>query len=868
VVVGDDGIVASAAPERARSGPETRVAGPEKPKSVVNVSPNASDVIDEGPFEGLIRPSLASRKKVCPAPERRGAFTHQQYGRTKVRRAASVQGLYVDFGISLGHAGDSTRQPVDFESSRLSPLESRNECPIRRDGLMRIFTRRTLFWKYAAYFAGLVSALLVISGAVGGYFAYRESVATLEDIQRAKAKFAATEIASYMRRAQDAIQQAVNKFNTTGNVDSEDLRIELTALLRHHPEISDLRWIDAAGDEQLALSRLGLNTVNSGRNWSEEPRFLGARRTSYYVGRVYFRKETEPYVPIAAASHAGAVLAAEVDLKYVWDVIAQAHLTPGGIVYVVDRSGQLISHPDITLVLARSDFSILPQVRMTLDRPKQKMAVSGEARDIKGLPVVSTAAPIENLGWTVFAEQSLEEAFRPVYASIARSVVLVLLGIFAAIAASLLLAHRMVRPIREIEIRAKELGEGQFDRRINLQTGDELEALASQFNRMAARLQETYAMQETRIVERTHALAAANEAKSRFLAAASHDLRQPMHALSLFVGQLRGIELPIDGTTLLLRIERSVDALGELLEALLDLSKLDVGAVSPVTKAFPLRDLLSRLAVQFAPSAEAKGLALTFVETSLWIRSDPLLLERIFLNVISNALRYTDEGRILIGCRRRGDDVEVVVADTGIGIDPNHLPKVFQEFYRAVPTHRGGGTGLGLAIVRRLAVLLDHQIAIESVPGRGTIVRVLVHREQPQQSTIVPQAAIVDSLRGVRVLVVDDEAPARDAMQGLLTQWGCEVTTAENGDQAVARARERRPDVILCDLRLAGAESGVGVLERLQRECGPGIACAFVTGESAPEVIAAAVATGFPIALKPTTPGKLRATLEHLVHSD
>ncbi|HEY2816588.1 MAG TPA: ATP-binding protein [Casimicrobiaceae bacterium] len=726
--------------------------------------------------------------------------------------------------------------------------------------------RRTLFWKYAAYFAGVVSVLLVVSAAVGGYFAYREAVEALEQVQRTKAKFAATEIANFMRDVQDAVRSTVAKFNTTETIDTGDLRLELVALLRYHPEISELRWIAADGREQLALSRFGVNVANSARNGLDDPQFRGARDALNYVGPVYFRKETEPYVSIASARDSfSSVLEAEVNLKYVWDVVSQVGPAPDGIAYVVDRDGQLISHPDIGLVLRKTDLSTLPHVRRTLDRTSQDITVIGEARDIKGVAVVSTAAPIEQLGWTVFAEQPLDQAFRPVYASIARSVALVLFGIAAAIAASVLLARRMVQPIREIETRAKELGEGQFDRRITLQTGDELEALAAQFNRMAARLQEMYAMQETRIAERTHELSVANEDKTRFLAAASHDLRQPIHALSLFVGQLRAIDLPGDVVALVEKTERSLEALKGLIEALLDLSKLDVGAVNAEPKPLPLNDILSRLAAEFAPSAEANGLALMLVPTSLWVYSDPVLLQRILLNVISNALRYTVDGRILIGCRRRGQSVELIVADTGVGIDPIHLPNVFQEFYRAPNRGMAGGLGLGLAIVKRLALLLDHRVTIESTPGRGTVVRILVARALPQtQAIAAPLTA--DSLHGIRVLVVDDEAAARDAMQGLLARWGCEVATAETGDEAVESVCGQRPDVVLCDLNLADAENGVDVVHRVRRAGGPQVACAFITGESAPDRIAQARATGHPLAFKPTTPGKLRALIEHLVH--
>ena len=444
-----------------------------------------------------------------------------------------------------------------------------------------------------------------------------------------------------------------------------------------------------------------------------------------------------------------------------------------------------------------------------------------------------------------------------------------LLGVIASVTASLLFARSMVRPIRQIEARAREIGEGKLDQRIEVGTGDELGALGFQFNRMAERLQEIHATQETRIAERTHDLALANDAKTRFLAAASHDLRQPIHALALFVGQLRADAGSPDAPALLEKIERSVEALEELLEALLDLSKLDVGAVTPQPKAFPVHSLLSRLVTDFVPAAEAKGLALTLVPTRLWVYSDPLLLERILRNLIANAIRYTADGRILIGCLRRGENVDLLVADTGVGIAPVHMPHVFEEFYQAGPL-RGGltkGLGLGLAIVRRLCVLLDHRITLKSIQGKGTVVRIRVPRAAPQPREDATPMALAPDLHGTRVLVVDDEALARDAIQGLLAKWGCDVITAEGADQAVALARIRRPDLVLCDLNLADGDSGVRVVDRLRREHGAGLACAFITGESAPERISEARAAGHPIAFKPTKPAKLRALIEHLLRS-
>jgi two-component system, sensor histidine kinase len=271
----------------------------------------------------------------------------------------------------------------------------------------------------------------------------------------------------------------------------------------------------------------------------------------------------------------------------------------------------------------------------------------------------------------------------------------------------------------------------------------------------------------------------------------------------------------------------------------------------------------------FAPPAEAKGLALTLMPTKLWIYSDPLLLERILRNLVANAIRYTHDGRILIGCRRRGENVDLVVADTGLGIASVHLPYVFQEFYQAGPLQGGltKGLGLGLAIVKRLGVLLDHRISLESIPGKGTVVRIRVPRTAPQVRKHAARVATMPNLHGTRVLVVDDEAPAREAIQGLLAQWGCDVIAVEGGDEAVAQAQIRRPDLVLCDLSLADGNNGIRVVDRLRREHGAGLACAFITGESAPERVSEARATGHPIAFKPTKPANLRALIEHLLHS-
>ena len=728
--------------------------------------------------------------------------------------------------------------------------------------------RYTLFWKYAACFSGLVSALLIASGTLASYFAYRQSVEAIEDAQRAKAHFVAIELAGFIARLEEALRATAAKFRDGDSIDLEYLRLDLIALLRHYPTIAELHWIGSDGREQLALSRIARDTRLNGDDRSREASFVGASGSRRYVGPVYFRGGSEPFVSIAVSDGAGRpVLLAEVNLKFIGEAIGQARLDAGGAAYVVDDAGRLVSHPDITLVLARTDLSALPQVRRALASAGASVT-SDSGRDFRGLAILSAAAPIRHLGWTVFVEQSREQAFRPVYAFVGRSMGLVLVGLIAAIGASLVLARRMARPIREMESAARAIGAGRLDQRIDIQTGDELEALGRQFNHMAERLRDMHATQEMRIAERTRELAHANEAKSRFLAAASHDLRQPMHALALFVGQLRAASGSPEAAALLDRIEQSTESLHELFEALLDLSKLDMGTVVPQPMVFPIHDLLSRLVADFTLAAEAKGLALTQVPTSMWVCSDPLLLERILLNLLDNAIRYTVDGRILIGCRRRRERIDVVVADTGIGIAPEHVPNIFQEFYRAAPLSLAPkGLGLGLAIVQRLGRLLDHAIVVESRLGKGTVVRVQVPRAVPGRREIAVSGPARDGLRNVRILVVDDDASARDAVRGLLAQWGCDVVAVAGGDEAVDRTRAWSPDIVLCDVNLANGESGPYVVDRLRALHGRRLACAFITGEYASDRIAEARSRDEPIAFKPMRPGKVRALIEYLLES-
>ena len=370
--------------------------------------------------------------------------------------------------------------------------------------------------------------------------------------------------------------------------------------------------------------------------------------------------------------------------------------------------------------------------------------------------------------------------------------------------------------------------------------------------------------QFTRAEER---LELANLAKTRFLAAASHDLRQPLHALGLFVAQLRSHMKSTEGGRLIDRIDAAVTAMNELFNALLDISKLDADAVSPKLTEFPVADLLRRIETTSRAAAEEKGLSFQLVSTSAWVRSDPILLERIVLNLVSNAVRYTVSGGVVIGCRRRADSLRIEVWDSGPGIPEDQRGNIFSEFYRLAGTK--GGLGLGLAIVDRLGGLLDHPIELVSTLGRGSrfaVTMPMVAAQAKAQPTPPTPAAIVNDLfSGKLVIVIDDDVLVLDGMSGLLQDWGCRVITAASAEAALASlGGDRRPDLIISDYRLAEGHSGIAAIAKLRTAYGA-VPTFLMSGDIAPERLREARESGYHLLHKPVQPMILRTMVSRFL---
>jgi signal transduction histidine kinase/ActR/RegA family two-component response regulator len=363
----------------------------------------------------------------------------------------------------------------------------------------------------------------------------------------------------------------------------------------------------------------------------------------------------------------------------------------------------------------------------------------------------------------------------------------------------------------------------------------------------------------------------ANVAKSRFLAAASHDLRQPVHALSLFVSALRVREMDAEARGLLDHVDPSVRALGGLFGGLLDISRLDAGVVEVNRVPFAIQPLLERVCRDYDGETKKKGIKLTVHPTRAVVFSDPLLCERIVRNIVANAVAYTDSGRILVGCRR-ASQLRVQVWDTGRGIPPEELPRVFQEFYQIGNPERDRtrGVGLGLAIVKRLTTLLEHRLDLRSWPGEGTVFSFDV----PYATTVAraeiantPPAAVSTAHGSGLILVVDDEGAIQIAMRSVLQSWGYSVIVAGSGAEMIERIATHpgKPRLIICDYRLRDNETGSAVIERLRSEYNDDIPGMLITGDTAPDRLKEAQASGYLLLHKPVPNSKLRAAITNLI---
>ena len=366
----------------------------------------------------------------------------------------------------------------------------------------------------------------------------------------------------------------------------------------------------------------------------------------------------------------------------------------------------------------------------------------------------------------------------------------------------------------------------------------------------------------------------ANRAKTQFFTAASHDLRQPLHAMGLFAEALRQKNQDVEVAQLVNSINESVDALEGLFSELLDITRIDSGGIEAQPQHFPLADLYRKLRLHFEPAAFEKGLALRFRGARHVVHADPLLVERILRNLVSNAIRYTADGTVLVGCRRRGDRLWLQVWDTGPGIAEDQQARVFEEFYQVqhasqTNPHQRKGLGLGLAIVKRLADLMGAPVSLRSQPGRGTVftLELPLGKSMPQAQPMLSGKALQAlTLEGRTILVVEDEPAVLSGLEALLRGWGASIRAFDSvaackGWMQAAPDAMPRPDLLIVDYRLEQGMTGTDALALLRARFGEDLPAIIVTGSTMSELDLEAQQKNFHLLIKPVVPNKLRAMI-------
>jgi signal transduction histidine kinase len=764
----------------------------------------------------------------------------------------------------------------------------------------------SLFRKYVSLFVLVVCLALLSNGAFEFWFSFQEHKASLIRIQREQAEAAAAKISQFVKEIESQIGWTTQLPWSAGTI--EQRRFDALRLLRQVPAITELSQLDASGHERLRVSRLAMDVIESNLDFSSEPKFTEAVAKKVYYGPIYFRRESEPYMTLAMAGtrkDAG-VSVAEVNLKLIWDVVSQIKVGERGQAFVVDAQGRLVAHPDISLVLRNTDLSNLAQVQVARQHggqtPNDQLQ---EAENIQKHKVLTAYARVVPLDWLVFVELPLEEAYAPLNASILRSSLLLLGGLILATLAGMFLARKMVVPIQVLRAGAARIGSGDLFQRILIKTGDELEGLATQFNDMAGKLQESYADLEEKVEARTRELAQsvgelralgevsqaintslelntvlstivskavelsstdagaiyvydrgngefqlsatfgmskelivairhqhlreehfqldleskkpatlqitdlrdatpspindiilragyrallivplvgqehvvgalvvrrkqpglfspsnislletfatqsvlaiqnaklfgeiedksrqieiASQHKSQFLANMSHELRTPLNAIlgytELMLDNVYGE--PTEKTRgVLQRVNANGRHLLGLINAVLDLSKIEAGRLVLSLADYSMRDVVYGVFSAVEPLANEKHLRFKVgVPKDLPNgRGDEQRLTQVLMNLVGNAIKFTDAGEIFVRASAMNGTYTVSVGDTGPGVAPSDIGKIFNEFQQAdsSATKTKGGTGLGLSIAKRIVEMHGGKIWVESQLGQGS----------------------------------------------------------------------------------------------------------------------------------------------------
>ena len=512
----------------------------------------------------------------------------------------------------------------------------------------------------------LIAGGLITSGLLEIYFRYQESQEQLAFLQQEAATVAALKIERFTHDVETAMK-AVTKYHSVARGEiSPEYEFELKRLLYLASAISEATVIDASGIKQAQISRSRAVSSDTARDFSTSPAFKQAWRRQSYFGPVYFVRGSEPYVTMALPiehykGNIIGVLQAEVNLKYVWDVVSGIKPGIAGYAYAVSRSGDLIAHPDISLVLQGRNVSQLDQVKMAFQtQPSARKARAPVARNLQGEKVISSYAIIPSLNWAVFIERPVEEAYEPLYASMLRTSSLLLVGLGVALFATFLVRRRVVQPLESLHQGVERIRRGDMTARLEIKTGDEIEILADEFNDMTAHLHEAYTGLEQKIAERTQALTIANEKlveasklKSQCLANVNHELRTPVSAI---IGYGRLVLRETDGQISQLQRENLQDLLHNAerllsqIDSLLEFSKIEAGKVEMHVQPVKVNEVIQGAISTIEPTLSGGNVRILreIVSDIPALKTDREKLRQIILNLLDNAIKFSQRGVIKI----------------------------------------------------------------------------------------------------------------------------------------------------------------------------------------------------------------------------
>jgi signal transduction histidine kinase len=598
----------------------------------------------------------------------------------------------------------------------------------------------------------LIAGGLITSSILEIYFRYHESRDHLALLQREAAAVAAVKIEHFIRDVETAMKAASKGQDIAQGELSSNYKFELKRLLFLAPAITEAVALNRDGVKQVQISRLrGLSLDAS--DLSSSTAFQQAKQGNSYLGPVYFVRQSEPHMTIALPiehfkGNVMGVLQAEVNLKYVWEVVSDIKPGKAGYAYAVSRAGDLIAHPDISLVLQQSNVAQLNQVKEAFQStPAVAKPKALVARNLEGEKVISSYALIPSLDWAVFIERPMVEAYEPLYASVLRTSSLLLIGLGVALLATLLVSRRVVRPLETLRHGVERIRKGDLSARLDLKTGDEIEILADEFNEMATHLREAYTGLERKVAERTKALTIANEKleeasqhKSQFLANVNHELRTPVSAI---IGYARLILRATEGQIAPLQSENLKDLLNNaerllnLIDSLLDFARIEAGKMEVKVEAIRVDEIIHGAILTIEPFLNDGSLRIVreIAPDIPALNTDREKLRQIILNLLDNAVKFTARGEVKISAWQQDEGLKLIVSDTGIGIEKRDLNQVFEEFHRGdtSSTKKYRGTGLGLAIVKRFVNLLSGEITVNSEVGKGSTFTVTLPFAPPAQ---------------------------------------------------------------------------------------------------------------------------------------